>query len=74
VRSGASKISRSTNGRFEAKYQIGDKTASGAIIKAVGEEDWEFVEKDKNGNSYFKCIKCSKASRVRKGNRKTHSC
>lgn len=26
-------ISRSTNGRFEAKYKVGDKTKSGAFIK-----------------------------------------
>ena len=51
-------ISRSTNGRFEAKYQVGDKTASGAIIKEIREEDWQLVEKDKKGNSYYKCLKC----------------
>jgi hypothetical protein len=35
-----SEISRSTNGRFEAKYKIGEKTASGACVKEVIESDW----------------------------------
>jgi hypothetical protein len=46
MKSEASKISRSTNGRFEAKYQVGDRTASGALVKKVKEEDWEFTKKD----------------------------
>ena len=33
IRSGESMISRSTAGRFEGKYKVGDKTTSGAIIK-----------------------------------------
>lgn len=32
-RSGESKVSRSTAGRFEAKYKVGDKTGSGALVK-----------------------------------------
>jgi hypothetical protein len=69
-----SKISRSTIGRFEGKYKVGDRTAGGAVIKEVREEDWEFVEKDKKGNSYYKCIKCLNAARIRKEHRKTHTC
>lgn len=69
-----SKISRSTTGRFEAKYKIGDRAADGSIIKEVMEGEWEFVEKDKKGNSYYKCLKCSNALRVRKENRKKHAC
>jgi hypothetical protein len=69
-----SKVSRSTNGRFEGKYKVGDKAADGSIIKEVIEEQWEFVEKDKKGNSYYKCVECSNASRVRKENRKKHAC
>jgi hypothetical protein len=30
-------IRKFTNGRFETKYKIGDKTTSGAIIKEVRE-------------------------------------
>jgi hypothetical protein len=62
------------SGRFEAKYKVGDKTASGAIIKKVREEDWQLVEKDKKGNSYYTCLKCSSAAILRKDNRKTHTC
>jgi hypothetical protein len=59
TKSGAqNEISRSSLGRFEAKYKVGDKTASGAIIKDVTEKDWLFVERDTNGNSYYKCLKC----------------
>jgi hypothetical protein len=36
----------SKSGRFEAKYKVGDRTTSGAIIKEVREEDWKFVRKD----------------------------
>lgn len=36
----ASEVSRSYLGRFEAKYKVGEKTASGAIIKEVIEEEW----------------------------------
>ncbi len=67
-------ISRSTNGRFEAKYKVGDKTASGAIIKEIREEDWQLVEKDKKGNGYYKCLKCSRAPKTRKDDRKKHCC
>jgi len=77
VRSGESnnsKVSRSTNGRFEGKYKVGDKSISGAIIKEVKEEDWKFVEKDKKGNNYYKCLQCPNATRVLKSNRKTHGC
>jgi hypothetical protein len=31
-------ISRSTNGRFTGKYNVGDKAADGSIIKEVLEE------------------------------------
>ena len=73
VRSGkTNKTSKS--GRFEAKYKVGDKTASGAIIKEVGEEDWQFFEKDKKGNCYYKCLVCLNAVKVRKDHRKTHNC
>jgi hypothetical protein len=58
VKSGDSKVIRSTNGRFEAKYTIGDRTTSGARIKRVIELDWKFLEKDKKGNSYYQCLKC----------------
>ncbi len=71
--SNVSGVSRST-GRYEAKYKVGDKSVSGAIIKEVKEEDWKFVEKDKKGNNYFKCLKCPNAARVLKSNRKTHGC
>ena len=77
VRSGGtinSVISRSTNGRFEAKYKVGDKTASGAIIKEIREEDWYLIEKDKKGNSYYKCLKCNHALKTRKDDRKKHCC
>ena len=37
MNSGKSKVSRSTSGRFEGKYKVGDKTASGAIIKDIRE-------------------------------------
>jgi hypothetical protein len=70
-----SKVSRSTNGRFEGKYKVGDKAADGSIIKEVKEDEWELQpEKDKKGNSYFKCIRCTKALRVLKSDRKKHSC
>jgi hypothetical protein len=69
-----SKISRSTTGRFEAKYKVGDRTAGGAIIKEVIESDWEFLEKDKKGNKYYKCLHCERASRVMKSDRRTHNC
>ena len=36
----------SKSGRFEAKYKVGDRTTSGAMIKEVREEDWKFVRKD----------------------------
>jgi len=74
VRSGESMASRNTVGRFEGKYKVGDKTSSGALIKEVIESDWKFIEKDKKGNSYYKCLKCSNAIRVRKEHRKTHNC
>jgi len=74
VRSGESKASRSTNGRFEGKYKVGDKTASGALIKKIVESDWEFVEKDKKGNAYYKCLKCEHALKTRKDDRKKHGC
>lgn len=68
-------ISRTTNGRFEGKYKIGDKTVAGNLIKEVNKDDWEFVRKDNKGNSYYKCKKkgCNKAS-VRKDARRIHSC
>jgi hypothetical protein len=74
VRSVESMISRNTAGRFEGKYKVGDKTASGALIKEVIESDWKFTEKDKKGNSYYKCLKCDHAPKARKDHRKTHSC
>jgi hypothetical protein len=37
-----SEVSRSSSGRFEAKYKVGDKTTSGALVKEVVEEDWQF--------------------------------
>jgi len=40
LKSGDSKISRSTAGRFEGKYKVGDKTQSGATIKEINEEAW----------------------------------
>jgi hypothetical protein len=49
---------------------VGDKTLSGVTIKEIKEEDWEFSEKDKKGNSYFKCINCKNAPRVLKSNRR----
>lgn len=64
---------RTSDGRFEAKYGIGDKTTSRAIIKEVREEDWEFQERDKKGNSYYKCLRCFK-SRILKSDRKKHAC
>jgi hypothetical protein len=67
-------INRTIKGRFEAKYKIGDKTSSGNLIKEVSEEDWKFIEKDKYSNSYYKCVRCTKACRVLKGDRKKHSC
>ena len=73
--SNISKVSRSTNGRFEGKYKIGDKAANGSVIKEIKEDDWELLsEKDKKGNSYFKCLHCTKAPRVLKSDRKKHSC
>jgi hypothetical protein len=69
-----SKISRSDNGRFEAKYKVGDKAADKSLIREVFEEEWQFIERDKHSNCYFKCLKCSKAARVLKGDRKKHSC
>ena len=74
VRRGESMISRSTTGRFEGKYKVGDKTMSGAIIKEVNEDDWQQVVKDKKGNTYYKCLHCDKASRVMKSDRKLHGC
>jgi hypothetical protein len=74
VKSGGSKVSRSSNGRFEGKYKTGEKTTSGAIIKDVDEEEWQFVERDKKGNKYYKCLKCVRAARVKKGDRKKHGC
>ena len=64
----------SKSGRFEAKYKVGDKTVSGAIIKEVREEDWEFINKDRKGNSYYKCLKCDHAPKRRKDGRNKHSC
>ena len=64
----------SKSGRFEAKYKVGDNTASGAIIKEVREEDWQLIEKDKKGNCYYKCSGCVNAIKVRKDHRKTHTC
>jgi hypothetical protein len=61
------------SGRFEAKYKVGEKTTSGVIIKEIREQDWEFGERDKKGNSYYKCLRCSKL-RVLKSDRKKHSC
>ena len=68
------KVKRGGDGKFEGMYKVGDKTASGAIIKEVREEDWQLVEKDKKGNSYYKCLMCHNAAKVLKSNRKTHSC
>ena len=73
VKSGDSKISRSTAGRFEGKYKVGDKTTGGAIVKEVVETDWKFTEKDKKGNGYYVCLKCQKKD-VRNDNRKYHHC
>lgn len=70
-----SKVSRATNGRFEVKYKVGDKAADGSIIKKVIEEDWKLLnEKDKKGNSYYKCLNCTRAVRVLKSDRKKHAC
>jgi hypothetical protein len=69
-----SKISRSTSGRFEAKYKVGEKTANGVRVREVIEIDWEEVNRDKKGNTYYKCLKCFTASKVRKDDRKKHSC
>ena len=71
--SNISGISRSTNGRFEGKYKVGDKTASGAFIKEVVETDWNFIEKDKKGNKFYQCLKCEKKE-VRGHHRSVHSC
>jgi hypothetical protein len=65
---------RTNGGRFEAKYKVGDRAASGVIIKEVIDKEWQFVEKDKKGNSYYKCLKCTKAPRVTKHHRKMHGC
>jgi hypothetical protein len=35
-----SEVSRSTNGRFEGKYKVGDKATDGSIIREVKEDDW----------------------------------
>jgi hypothetical protein len=67
-------ISRSTNGRFEAKYKVGDRTASRSIIKEIREENWQQVDKDKKGNAYYKCLKCNHAPKTRKDDRKKHCC
>jgi hypothetical protein len=64
----------SKSGRFEAKYKVGDITSNGATIKEVKEEDWKFVERDKKGNGYYKCLKCQNEKRVLKSNRKIHAC
>lgn len=46
-------------GRFKQKYKTGERTANGHIIKQVIEDDWKLLqEKDKNGNSYYLCLKC----------------
>ena len=37
---------------------MGDKAADGSIIKEVIDDNWAIVEKDKKGNSYYKCVKC----------------
>jgi hypothetical protein len=58
VKSEASKVSRSTNGRFEGKYKVGDKTVGGAVIKEIKEEDWELIKKDQKGNKLYSCLKC----------------
>jgi len=68
-----SDISRSSLGRFEPKYKVGDKTASGAIIKEVNEEEWKLVSKDKKGNKSYQCLKCSKQP-IRGDHRSVHGC
>ena len=65
---------REVTGRFKQKYKVGDKAADGSIIKEVIESDWVLVEKDKKGNSYYKCLKCEKVPRIRKDDRKKHTC
>ena len=35
-----SEVSRSSLGRFEAKYKVGEKTTSGVTIKEVSEKEW----------------------------------
>ena len=65
---------RDVTGRFKQKYKIGEKAQDGSIIKEVIEENWKFVDKDKKGNSYFKCLKCEKAAKVLKSDRKKHTC
>ncbi len=53
---------------------MGDKAADRSTIKEVIEGQWKFVEKDKKGNSYYKCLDCSVALRVLKSDRKKHAC
>jgi hypothetical protein len=53
-----SKVSRSTTGRFEGKYKVGDKTPSGVIVKEIKEEQWQFLTKDKKGNNFYRCLTC----------------
>jgi hypothetical protein len=55
-----SEVSRSSSGRFEAKYKVGEKTAGGAIIREVIEGNLQLIEKDKKGNKIYKCLKCNK--------------
>jgi len=64
---------RSTAGRFEGKYKVGDKTASGALIKEVIESDWEFTGTDKKYNKLYMCKLCNKKE-VRTDNRRVHKC
>ena len=62
VKSGCSKVS---------KYSVGNKLPSGAIVKEVKENDWEFVKRE-GGRDWFVCKHCKKV--FRKDARKTHSC
>ena len=71
---GGSNISRSTNGRFEAKYKAGDRTTSGVIIKEITESQWCLIDRDKKGNIVYRCLNCTKAPKVMKSDRKKHSC
>ena len=57
--------SRSTNGRFEGKYKVGDKAADGSIIKEVREEEWKLLpEKGTPISSVFTAKRLQECSRA----------